>query len=136
VAGVTVGAELDAPDAAGLRMSPKNGASMMSALSIGKDVSLYARGSCTFAVAPTPDFYSWSFASMWTPGPFESKPTRAYYYLTDVDPSWPAARQDEHLLSPDVDVVGVRRLIRRAFVAPISDHKRVEISKAALLYPL
>ena len=37
-------------------------------------------------VAPTPDFYRWSFASMWTPGPFESKPTRAYYYLTDVDP--------------------------------------------------
>ena len=49
------------------------------------------------AVAPTPDFYRWSFASMWTPGPFESKPTRAYYYLTDVDPSWPAARQNEHL---------------------------------------
>ena len=23
---------------------------------------------------------------MWTPGPFETKPTRAYYYLTDVDP--------------------------------------------------
>ena len=34
---------------------------------------------------------------MWTPGPFERKPTRAYYYLTDVDPSWPAERQDEHL---------------------------------------
>jgi uncharacterized protein (DUF885 family) len=49
------------------------------------------------AVAPTPDFYRWTFASMWTPGPFESKPTRAYYYLTDVDPSWPAARQEEHL---------------------------------------
>ena len=49
------------------------------------------------AVAPTPDFYRWSFASMWTAGPFESKPTRAYYYLTDVDPSWPAERQDEHL---------------------------------------
>ena len=48
-------------------------------------------------VAPTPDFYRWSFASMWTPGPFETKPTRAYYYLTDVDPSWPAERQDEHL---------------------------------------
>src|SRR5207249_718858 len=40
-------------------------------------------------VAPTPDFYRWSFASMWTPGPFETKPTRAYYYLTDADPSWP-----------------------------------------------
>ena len=49
------------------------------------------------AVAPTPDFYRWSFASMWTPGPFETKATRAYYYLTDVDPSWPAARQEEHL---------------------------------------
>ena len=48
-------------------------------------------------VAPTPDFYRWSFASMWTPGPFESKPTRAYYYLTDVDPSWPPERQEEHL---------------------------------------
>src|SRR5216683_431462 len=49
------------------------------------------------AVAPTPDFYRWSFASMWTPGPFETKPTRAYYYLTEVDPSWPPDRQDEHL---------------------------------------
>jgi uncharacterized protein (DUF885 family) len=48
-------------------------------------------------VAPTPDFYRWSFASMWTPGPFESKPSRAYYYLTDVDPSWPAERQIEYL---------------------------------------
>ena len=48
-------------------------------------------------VAPTPDFYRWSFASMWTPGPFETKPTRAYYYLTDVDRSWPPERQDEHL---------------------------------------
>ncbi len=48
-------------------------------------------------VAPTPEFYRWSFASMWTPGPFESKPTRAYYYLTDVDPSWPADRQAEYL---------------------------------------
>ena len=49
------------------------------------------------AVAPTPDFYRWSFASMWTAGPFETKASRAYYYLTDVDPSWPPDRQDEHL---------------------------------------
>jgi hypothetical protein len=41
-------------------------------------------------VAPTPDFYRWASASMWAPGPFESKPSRAYYYLTDVDRSWPA----------------------------------------------
>jgi uncharacterized protein (DUF885 family) len=49
-------------------------------------------------VAPTPEFYRRAFASMWTPGPFEAKPSRAYYYLTDVDRSWPAERQKEHLL--------------------------------------
>ena len=48
-------------------------------------------------VAPTPEFYRWASASMWTPGPFEAKPSRAYYYLTDVDRSWPADRQNEHL---------------------------------------
>ncbi len=48
-------------------------------------------------VAPTPEFYRWAFASMWTPGPFETKPSRAYYYLTDVDRSWSADRQKEHL---------------------------------------
>ena len=34
---------------------------------------------------------------MWTPGPFESKPSRAYYYLTDVDRAWPPERQKEHM---------------------------------------
>ena len=49
------------------------------------------------AVRPTPRFYRWTSASMWTPGPFESRPVRAFYYLTDVDPSWTPERQDEHL---------------------------------------
>ncbi|MGH9370147.1 MAG: DUF885 domain-containing protein [Vicinamibacterales bacterium] len=49
------------------------------------------------SVAPTPRFYRWTFASMWTPGPFEAKPVRAFYYITDVDPAWPPERQDEHL---------------------------------------
>jgi uncharacterized protein (DUF885 family) len=48
-------------------------------------------------VAPTPEFYRWSSASMWTPGPFETKPSRAYYYVTDVDRAWTAERQEEHL---------------------------------------
>jgi uncharacterized protein (DUF885 family) len=48
-------------------------------------------------VAPTPRFYRWTFASMWTPGPFETRPLRAYYYITDADPSWPPERQEEHL---------------------------------------
>ena len=58
-------------------------------------ISLPAGESIT--VAPTPEFYRWSFASMWTPGPFEAKPTRAYYYLTDADPSWAPERQEEYL---------------------------------------
>lgn len=49
------------------------------------------------AVAPTPRFYRWTSASMWTPGPFETRAQRAYYYITDVDPSWPAERQADHL---------------------------------------
>ena len=49
------------------------------------------------AVAPTPEFFRWAAASMWTPGPFESKPSRAMYYLTDVDPKWEAERQSEHM---------------------------------------
>ncbi|MCM3878978.1 MAG: DUF885 domain-containing protein [Vicinamibacterales bacterium] len=48
-------------------------------------------------VAPTPEFHRWSFASMWVPGPFEQKPARAYYFLTDADPSWPIDKQAEHL---------------------------------------
>jgi uncharacterized protein (DUF885 family) len=48
-------------------------------------------------VAPSPEFYRWAFASMWTPGPFESKPSQAYYYLTDVDRSWSPERQKEHM---------------------------------------
>jgi uncharacterized protein (DUF885 family) len=48
-------------------------------------------------VKPTPEFFRWSFASMWTPGPFEPRASRAVYYLTDADPSWPRERQLEHL---------------------------------------
>ena len=48
-------------------------------------------------VAPTPEFYRWSFASMWTPGPFEARPSQAVYYLTDADASWPEERKREHL---------------------------------------
>ena len=53
-------------------------------------------------VAPTPDFFRWSSASMWTPGPFESRPSRAKYYLTDVDRNWDADRKREHLLDFNV----------------------------------
>ncbi|MEO7158772.1 MAG: DUF885 domain-containing protein [Vicinamibacterales bacterium] len=58
-------------------------------------LSMPDSGSIT--VAPTPDFFRWSSASMWTPGPFESRPSRAMYYLTDADPKWDTERKLEHL---------------------------------------
>lgn len=48
-------------------------------------------------VAPSPDFCRWTPASMWAPGPFESKPSRALYFLTDVDRIWSPDRQQEHM---------------------------------------
>ena len=48
-------------------------------------------------VGSTPEFFRWSFASMWTPGPFETRASRAMYYLTDADPSWPPNARLEHL---------------------------------------
>ncbi|MGE3275996.1 MAG: DUF885 domain-containing protein [Vicinamibacterales bacterium] len=54
-------------------------------------------GAGAVEVAATPEFFRWSFASLWTPGPFEARPSRSMYYLTDIDPAWPAERQIEHL---------------------------------------
>lgn len=49
------------------------------------------------AVGATPDFYRWTFASLWAPGPFETRASVAHYYITDAHPSWPADRQREHM---------------------------------------
>jgi uncharacterized protein (DUF885 family) len=38
-----------------------------------------------------------SFASMDSPGPFETRATQAYYYITPVEPEWDANKQDEWL---------------------------------------
>lgn len=38
-----------------------------------------------------------STASMDTPGPFETKATEAYYYITPVDPKWTPQQQEEWL---------------------------------------
>ncbi|MBP7777526.1 MAG: DUF885 domain-containing protein [Acidobacteria bacterium] len=48
-------------------------------------------------VAASPEFLRWSTASIWMPGPFETRQTRSTYYLTDALRSWPEARQLEHL---------------------------------------
>ncbi|HEY2435387.1 MAG TPA: DUF885 domain-containing protein [Vicinamibacterales bacterium] len=53
--------------------------------------------SADVTVAATPRFYRWTFASMWTPGPFEARPLRAYYYITEPDAAWSPEKQEEHL---------------------------------------
>jgi uncharacterized protein (DUF885 family) len=49
-------------------------------------------------VVATPPFArSTTFASMDSPGPLETRATQAYYNVTPVEPSWPAARKEQHL---------------------------------------
>lgn len=59
-------------------------------------------------VEPTPPYArSGSFASMDTPGPFESKATEAFYYVTPVEPDWDAKHKEEHLRLYNPWVVGM-----------------------------
>jgi uncharacterized protein (DUF885 family) len=51
----------------------------------------------SLVVGPTPQFFRWTFASVWTPGAFESRALRTYFYVTDVEPSWSDERKEEHL---------------------------------------
>lgn len=49
-------------------------------------------------IEETPQYArSTSTASMDTPGPFETKATQAYYYITPVEKSWPKKQQEEWL---------------------------------------
>ena len=48
-------------------------------------------------VRPTPEFARSGFASMSTPGPFETSATNSYYNITLVDPSWSERQKNEHL---------------------------------------
>ncbi|HMJ88413.1 MAG TPA: DUF885 domain-containing protein, partial [Candidatus Acidoferrum sp.] len=46
-----------------------------------------------------PPFRRTSFASMDTPGVFETKATESYYYVTPTEPEWPEKQKDEWLTS-------------------------------------
>jgi uncharacterized protein (DUF885 family) len=49
-------------------------------------------------VTETPQFLrATSFASMDTPGPFETRATEAYYYVTPVEAGWPPRQKEEWL---------------------------------------
>lgn len=48
-------------------------------------------------VRETPEYARQGFASMDTPGPFETVATEAYYNITNVDPSWTDEQKRQHL---------------------------------------
>ena len=48
-------------------------------------------------VRETPEYARQGFASMDTPGPFETVATEAYYNITNVDPAWTAEQKAQHL---------------------------------------
>src|SRR4051812_49170396 len=47
------------------------------------------------------------FASMDTPGPFETRATEAFYYVEPVEPDWDATHKNEHLRLFNGPVVGM-----------------------------
>ena len=49
--------------------------------------------------AETPAFMRWAFAAMDLPGPFETKGTEAYYYVTPVEEGWTERQKEEWLTS-------------------------------------
>jgi uncharacterized protein (DUF885 family) len=62
-------------------------------------------------VEETPQFLrATSFASMDTPGPFETRATEAYYYVTPTEKDWPAPQKEEWLTAFNyytMDVVSI-----------------------------
>lgn len=65
-------------------------------------------------VTETPPFARFgSFASMDTPGAYETRATEAFYYVTPVEKDWDAKHQEEHLrlFNPDVvDMINVHEV--------------------------
>ena len=48
-------------------------------------------------VRETPPFMRWNAAFLDSPGVFEERPLRGFYYITLPDPSWPKKEQEEYI---------------------------------------
>jgi len=84
---------------------PQTGRVVDEARRIAEEVHAWVedRGLVTFLsqervrIEDTPEFMRWSFGSMWSPGPYETGDVCSTFYATDADPSWPVAKQEQHL---------------------------------------
>jgi uncharacterized protein (DUF885 family) len=66
------------------------------------------------AVVETPPYArSGTFAAMDTPGPYESRATEAFYYVTPPEKSWTPAHKEEHLRlfnKPVMDIITIHEV--------------------------
>src|SRR5262249_20729692 len=90
-------------------------------------------------VASTPDFMRWSSASMWTPGPFETRSMPARYLITDVDPKWSEKQKEEYLGSinyPQLWTTSIHEVYPGHFVQGIYlKQVQSDVRKVAALAP-
>lgn len=89
--------------------------------------------------ATLPPFRSTSFASMDTPGPFETKATDAYYYVTPVEPDWPVAQKNEWLTAFNyytTDVVSIHEAYPGHYVQflALNASKASDVAKVCVSY--
>jgi len=89
--------------------------------------------------ATLPPFRSMSFASMDTPGPFETKATEAYYYVTPVEPDWPVAQKNEWLTAFNyytTDVVSIHEAYPGHYVQflALNASKASDVAKVCVSY--
>lgn len=87
----------DHPTAAGLIEDTRRNLEAIRAFVVGRGLVTVPSEVRAQVAETLPPFRSTSFASMDTPGPFETRATEAYYYVTPVEPEWPAAQAEEWL---------------------------------------
>ncbi|HXD00981.1 MAG TPA: DUF885 domain-containing protein [Verrucomicrobiae bacterium] len=72
-------------------------------------------------VTETPQYLrATSFASMDTPGPFETKATEAYYYITPVESNWPPEQKEQWLTAFNyytTDIVSIHEAYPGHYIA-------------------
>ena len=56
-------------------------------------------------VAPMPEFFRRTLATLWASGPLEAKPGRAFFCLADADKAWSPERREEHLQDLNASVL-------------------------------
>ncbi|MBM3875700.1 MAG: DUF885 domain-containing protein [Verrucomicrobia bacterium] len=87
----------DHPTEAGLIPDTRRNLEAIRRFCVDRDVITFP-SAVRARVEETPAFLrATSFASMDTPGPFETTATEAYYYVTPTEKDWPAAQKEEWL---------------------------------------